>query len=232
VGGQIVAAAALSTPWWKRLFRRSEKQYTAGERTTSMQAGSTARRGSGMGRVRIRQVFEWVLGLLVLLGVVGYFAIPNVQQLANRAMSTGIATIGRLVNPRLDPVRPTGFAASDEVEGHPVGQLFDKYANTDWRASSDLPTVTVKFAEPFDLGALIMYSGASDKFTETRRPARIQLTFPDGTTTELELKDDNAEQSITVEKNGIDAFELKVLETYGAAGTPVTLSEIEVFARK
>ena len=160
---------------------------------TGENGGKGSRAGSGMGRVRIRQVFEWVLGLAVLLGVIGYFAVPNIQQIANRAVSAGIATVGRFVNPRLDPVRPTGFAASEEVDGHAIGQLFDKYANTDWRASGDMPTVTVRFPEAFDLGALIVYSGASDKFTETRRPARIQLTFPDGTSTELDLKDENSQ---------------------------------------
>lgn len=196
-----------------------------------MKAGTGAR-GSGMGRIRIRQAIEWGLGLLVVLGIVGYIAVPSMQQVVNRAASTGITTVQRMLNPRLEPVRPTEFEASGQLDEHGIEKLFDKYANTDWRASGGQPTVMVRFAEPFDLGALIVYSGASQKFTETRRPAKLELTFPDGSATVIDLKDDNVKQEITVDKSGIDGFELKVLESYGPPDAPVTISEIEVFARR
>lgn len=228
VSAQVVAPPPL--PWWKRLFRREPKQYAAGERTSSMKTGP--RSGTGMGRIRARQLIEWVIGLLVLLGVIGYFAIPTVQQVANRAVSTGVNTVQRFLNPRLEPMRPASIQASEQADDHPAASMFDTYGNTDWRASSSQPTVSLRFDEPFDLGALVVYSGAKEKFTETRRPAKLQLTFPDGTSTVLDLKDDNAKQTITVDKSGIDQLEITVLDAYGDPGTPVTVSEIIVFAKR
>ncbi|HEY5629858.1 MAG TPA: hypothetical protein VIR16_10135, partial [Candidatus Limnocylindrales bacterium] len=139
--------------------------------------------------------------------------------------------ISRIINPKLDVIRPASVTTSDQLKDHPVTMMFDTYKNTDWRASGQQPSASVTFDHKFDLGALIVYSGAADKFPTTRRPAKLMLTFSDGSSTTFDLQDVNTAQTIKVEKNGIDSFVLTVVATNGPADQPVVISEIEVFAK-
>jgi len=227
VNAQIVGAKKL--PWWKRLFRREPKQYSAGERTKSM--SGQAARAAGGGGGRIGKIIAAVLMLAIVVSLAGYLALPSFQGMVNNALSGAVTTVSRIINPKLDPIRPTSVTTNDQVAGHPVSQMFDKYANTDWRASGQQPSATVKFDRKFDLGALIVYSGASDNFTSFRRPQTLLLNFPDGSSTTVQLKDDNAKQTINLDKPGIDSFTITVTAAYGPAGQPVVISEMEVFAK-
>ena len=61
---------------------------------------------------------------------------------------------------------------------------------------------------------------------------QVQITYPDGTTTVIDLQDDNKPQTINVDKSGINGFTLEVLASFGPTGAPVVISEIEVFAKE
>jgi hypothetical protein len=225
VNAQVVVAEK-PVPWWRRIFKRNQKQYSAGERTKDMTAPAGP---SKMGQIRRFVMLVVVVGILG--SAVGYALIAPFQQQVNSVISGAVSQVTRIVNPKLVPIRPVTVTTSDQLAGHPVSQMFDKYANTDWRANGQTPSVTVNFGQKFDLGALIVHSGASDKFTETRRPVKLLLTFADGTSVTLDLKDDNAPQTINVDKNGIDGFVMTVTATSGPANQPVVVSEIEVFAK-
>ncbi|HEX8959591.1 MAG TPA: zinc ribbon domain-containing protein, partial [Solirubrobacterales bacterium] len=226
VNAQVVGARRL--PWWRRLFRRTPKQYAAGERTKSMSAEAGRAAGGGS---RIAKVIQALVALLLVASVAGYLALPSFQGMVNSAVSGAVGQITRLVNPKLNPIRPSSVTSSDQLAGHPASQMFDKYSNTDWRASGQQPSANVAFDHRFDLGALIVHAGSADNFTATRRPAKLMLTFSDGTSTTLDLKDDNSPQTITVDKQGIDGFVLTVVATNGPASQPVVISEIEVFEK-
>ncbi len=226
VNAQIVGEK--KPPWWRRLFARKPKQYVAGERTKSMT--SEAARAAGGGS-RIGRIVQAVVLLAIVASMAGYIALPSFQGAVNSALSGVVGQISRIVNPKLDPIRPVSVTTNDQLKDHPATLMFDKYQNTDWRASGQQPSATVTFDHKFDLGALIVHSGAADKFTATRRPAKLLLTFSDGSSTTIDIKDDNTPQTITVEKNGIDSFVLTVVATNGPADQPVVISEIEVFAK-
>jgi ribosomal protein L40E len=220
---------AKKVPWWRRIFRRRPKQYAAGERTKAMQAGGSRSTGRGS---RVSRIIQGVIGLLLIASISGYVVVPTFRQAVNSAASTAVSQLSHLINPKLVPVRPVTVTSNDQVSGHPASQMFDTYANTDWRANGQQPKVVVGFDHSFDLGALIVHAGAADKFTDTRRPSKLQLTFPDGTTTVIDLEDDNKAQTINVDKSGIDGFTLEVLSSYGPTSAPVVISEIEVFAKE
>lgn len=190
------------------------------------EAGRAAGGGSRVGRF-----IQALVVLLLIVSVAGYLAVPSFQAVINSAVSGAVGQITHLVNPKLNPVRPSSVTSTDELPGHPASLMFDKYSNTDWRAAGQQPSANVTFDHKFDLGALIVHSGAADQFTATRRPAKLMLTFSDGTSTTLDLKDDNGPQTITVDKNGIDGFVLTVVATNGPASQPVVISEIEVFEK-
>lgn len=226
VNAKVVGERGL--PWWRRLFTRKPKQYAAGERTKSMT--SEAARSAGGGS-RIGRVIQAVVLLAIVASMAGYIALPSFQGAVNSALSGAVGQITRIVNPSLTVIRPVSVTTSDQLKDHPVGLMFDTYKNTDWRAAGQQPSATVTFAHKFGLGALIVYSGAADKFTDTRRPAKLMLSFSDGSSTTVDLQDVNTAQTIKVEKNGIDGFVLTVVATNGPADQPVVISEIEVFAK-
>lgn len=191
---------------------------------------SEAARSAGGGS-RIGRALQAVVLLAIVASLAGYIALPSVQGAVNLALSGAVGQITRIVNPTLTVIRPVSVTTSDQLKDHPVGLMFDTYKNTDWRAAGQQPSATVTFAHKFDLGALIVYSGAADKFTDTRRPAKLMLSFSDGSSTTVDLQDVNTAQTIKVEKNGIDGFVLTVVATNGPADQPVVISEIEVFAK-
>ncbi|MEI7742212.1 MAG: hypothetical protein WCK58_00525, partial [Chloroflexota bacterium] len=230
---------ATKLPWWRRIFGggKKAKQYTAGERIGSMEAGSKKKGGgllkgafTGLGLVRT------VLAALVGLGLVGYLAIPSVQGTVNSFVSGGIPgivdKIQRFVNPKLDPIRPTEVTASSEVDGHPVKQMFDTFTNTDWQGNDKVSTFTVKFKETFDLGAVIVHPGSADTFTDLRRPSKLAFDFADGTSITIDVQDVKDAQTFTsVTAGKIDSLTIRILATNGPESAPISISEIEFFKK-
>jgi hypothetical protein len=180
---------------------------------------------------RLRRLLQVAILLFVAVSALAYVLVPSVKDAINSGVATVTGQIQHIVNPKLDPIRPTSEMASDQLPGHPVSQMFDKYANTDWRANGASPSVTLTFDHKFDLGALIVHAGAADNFTATRRPSQLLLTFSDGSSTTINLKDDNTAQTVNVDKAGITGFVVTVVATNGPANQPVVISELEVFAK-
>ena len=223
---------AKKLPWWKRLFRRQPKQYAAGERTKGMSKEAAKAAGGGGGR--IGKIIAAVLMLAIVVSLAGYVALPSFQGMVNSALSGAVNSVSRIINPKYVHVYPNkgDVTSTDQLTGHPASNAFDNFSNTDWRASGQQPSVTVKFADKFDLGVMHVFSGASDNFTAFRRPKTLLFNFADGSSTTVELQDDKTMQTISVAKNGIDSFTMTVTATYGPADQPLALSEIEVYAKQ
>jgi hypothetical protein len=223
-------------PWWRRIFRRKPKQpkaFAAGERTGSMKAGAQAGLRSGR---KIMTYVRLALGLLVVVGIFGYIGVPSVQKFVNEAIGGGgisgiVDNIRRIVQPTLEPVRPTNVTASEELKDHPGRLAFDTFTNTDWEANGTSPSLTITFKEPVDLGAVIVHSGAADTFVDLRRPSKLELSFPDGSSTTLTLKDEHDPQTFDLSASKVDSVKISILETNGPANAPVSLSELELFSK-
>jgi hypothetical protein len=236
VAAQVVAPTRL--PWYRRLFHREPKRpkpMQAGDRVGSMQAGAKA---GWRGFMNLRSFVVGALAIVVALGIFGYVAVPGTSKFVSEATSGGLPgivnRIGNFFNPPQVPVRPIQgqLTASSSLPDHPVQLLFDTHSNTDWRADEDQPSATATFQQKVDLLSVYVYSGASgDDYLKLRRPSSLQFTFGDGSTTTVPLEDKHDKQFFELKASNVDKVTIKVLSTYGPAGAPVALSEIELFKK-
>jgi hypothetical protein len=121
--------------------------------------------------------------------------------------------------------------ASSEVTDHPAAKLFDTYTNTDWQGAGDSPTITVAFEEEVDLGAVYLHIGNAAAFVDFRRPATVELAYPNGSTTTITLEDVHDPQQFDLDASGVDGVDIRVLSANGPEGAPVSISEIEFFRK-
>ena len=131
----------------------------------------------------------------------------------------------------MTPERPVTVTASSELPDHPVQKAFDTFNNTDWQGNDKVPTITITFKAPIDLGALIIYSGNKDQFTDLRRPSQIALDFPDGTSTTLNLQDIATAQTLNFSASKVDKVTIRVLATNGPETAPISITEMEFFRK-
>lgn len=189
-----------------------------------------------MGRLfKLRSLVQLALGLVVAVGIFGYVGIPSFRGAVDQALSGGLpgiaSRISGIVSPRLTIVRPVKVTASSELPGHAADLMFDTFTNTDWQGTGATPTITVTFKDKVDLGAVILHLGNADKFVDLRRPAKIELDFPDGTSATITPQDVHDSQTFTLEAKGVDTVTIKILATNGPASAPVSISEIEFFQK-
>jgi hypothetical protein len=237
VEARIVAAPKL--PWYRRIFgggSKQPKQYAAGERIASMQKGSAKTPRQGLGGVfrsfaKGRSLIVGLLGIFVAIGFLGYIGLPSVHGMVDGALSGGpqkiVDNIRKAIAPTPQIVTPVSVTASSEVAGHPATMVWDKATNTDWQGNDKTPTLTVTFKDKIDLMFLLVYAGNSSKFVDFRRPSKIEVVFPDGTSQTLDLADTKDKQSFAVSKDGIDSLQIRILDTNGPESAPISISELE-----
>ena len=191
--------------------------------------GLIRRAMTGMGLVRA------LLGLVVAIGIVGYVGIPSWQGAVNRVFSGGIEgvvdNIRKLIAPTLEVERPVSVKASSAVDGHEAARLFDTFANTDWQCTDKAPEVTVTFKEPADLGAIIVHLGNADAFVDFRRPAKLELTFSDGSTKVISAEDIHDPQTFELSASKTTSVTIRIVGTNGPEAAPISFSEIEFFKK-
>jgi hypothetical protein len=227
------AAPAVKIPWYRRLFQRKPKTYEAGERKQAMRAGTAPRRGIGS---RLRFVVGWALAGLVVLGAIGYVAVPSVGSAINGGVRGAVDTVRKIVSPTLVLVHADGTDASDSIKDHAASKVTDGATNSDWQADGEHPTLTFTFERPIDIGALNLWNGAADAKTKAlrtdlRRPSQLLLTAQNGQTATIDLDDIHDRQVRYVDLSGVEELVVEIVQTNGPDDAPVSLSEIE-FLRK
>lgn len=187
---------------------------------------------------RRRHVFRWVaLGVIavILVGVAAaYAAIPPFRDgvssfvhdsRKNFQRTFGIGSYG--------PVHPTGVSASSSQPNHGASLLTNLISNDYW--SADLakdpqPVITLTFHGPTDLDYLIVTSGAAADFSRLGRPKDVTLTYSDGSSEHLRLRDEPAPQGYDIHGRGASTVMLRIDSTYAGSGTPsVAIAELEFF---
>jgi len=131
------------------------------------------------------------------------------------------------------PVRPIRAAASSQVTDHGAPLLID-LINTDYWAADTAhdaqPHVTLAFAGPTDLDYLLVTSGAGPDFGRTGRPRSVRLTYSNGTSEDLLLKDDPKAAGYEVHGYSVTWATLRVLSVYPSRQNSwVAISELEFF---
>jgi ribosomal protein L40E len=216
-------------PWWRRIFRRQPKTYTAGERVGSMRTpGSKGKPRS----FKPMSVIRAVLAILVAVGVVGVIAVPSMQGLVLGRGGEIVDNIRKFFVPTLGIVHPISASASSEAPDHGPRLLIDTYNNTDWRTDEATPTITVTFQSPVDLAKLYVHNGSSENYTDFRRPTKLQVVVPGGSPQDITLADDHKVQQFDVNANGLTTLEIRILETTGPTDQAIALSELEFIAKR
>jgi hypothetical protein len=177
-------------------------------------------------------VMTWVLGGLLLLGAVGYLAVPSVGSAINGGVRGMFNAIRGIVSPTLVLVSASESDASDALKDHAASEVIDGATNSDWQANGSDQTLTFTFERPIDLGAVNIWNGAADPKTKVlrkdlRRPSQLELTTQSGQTTTIDLDDIHDRQVRYVDLSGVEALTIKILQTNGPSEAPVSLSEIE-----
>lgn len=226
-GNSLATAVVARVPWYQRLFRRQPKAYAAGERPGTMRPGTergAARRRPGFGRT-----LRNVVLIALALGVLAYMLVPGVRDGVNGA----IAGVRRIVAPELVASNPISAQASAELPGHEALLSIDGKSNTYWSAdlaSAPLPNLILGFERPVDLSRVLITSGASDDFEAQPRPRDVRLTFSDGSTSELSLRDEIEPQSYEIDARQVTSVVFEILSVYGGLqGNAVSVTELEFF---
>jgi len=127
--------------------------------------------------------------------------------------------------------RPAKTTASSEVPGHPASMATDLVSTDYWAADTirdPQPEVTVTFRQPTDVDYLLVTSGAGPDFDQLSRPKRVRLTYSDGTSQELTLRDDPKATGYLVHGYSVSWIRLRVLSVYSARGSgQVAIAELE-----
>jgi hypothetical protein len=235
----------------RRKFSRKPKEFKAGHRRRT--ASGAPAGGSG---VRSKTRTAWfklnshLLRIGAMLGVVAVLGfgvepirqklhLPNVRQ-------TVIDKIRTFSKPVYDSVRPEG-ATGPAAEGHDASAAIDLGDNTYWAAPSAPDggvgtTLTVTFAKPFDLGRILLHSGAQgdetpgNGFVNQPRPSELRFTLNDDTdTTTVAVKDTAESQTLKVKGKAVRTIRVEVTGIYPAVdgqGRSAAITEMEFFQRR
>jgi hypothetical protein len=173
-----------------------------------------------------------VLAILMAVGVVGVIAVPSIQGLVLGRGGEIVDNIRKFFVPTLGIVHPISASATSETTDHSARLLIDTYNNSDWRSDEATPTITVTFQNPVDLAKLYVHNGTAENYTDFRRPTKLQVVLPGGSTTDISLADDHKVQQFDVSANGLATLEIRILETTGPTDQPIALSELEFIAKR
>ena len=221
-----------------RRRQKQPKQYAAGERIDSMQKGSTKPKPKGIGGAiaagaKSVGLVRGLLGLVVLIGIFGYIGIPSVRGVVERRLLAAGPSRSSTTSARRSPPRPPSrrrprsSASGETLADFPATNLWDKNPHTEWRGTDQLPTFTVTFKEKIDPMFFIIHNGSAENFVDFRRPSKVELVFPDGSSQVLDLEDVHELRSFEMSANGIDSLTIKVLAFEGPPDQPISISEIE-----
>ena len=224
-GAPLAVLGPVRTPWYRRLLPR-RRDPAAGERPR----GPSISFGSFLRRFVVTVLLVAVVG-----GLLAYAGLPGFRNDVNRRID--MATTGlrsRLLSRGYTAVRPEGVRASSELPGHPAGYAADLIKNDYWAADTGRdphPTLEFTFDGKTDLDALLITSGASGTdFAALARPKTVQLTYSDGRSQQLTLKDDPTPTTYTVYARGTTVVSMQITSVYPVSGSrAVAIAEVEFY---
>jgi len=206
-----MAVVARKPPWYRRLFRRNQRAYAAGERPGAM--GET-------GQPR-RSVVKPVALVLVLVLVVGLIAGYLFDGGFRRTVDGLIGSLGNMV----------------DTTTHQANLAFDGDIATYWLAdpSGGTPTANVPLTDTVNLLKVLVHSGAGvgPEFERYARPKTIEFEFPSLPPVRRVLADDPAAQEFDLKVPAVGTYVFRIIDFYPARDPNqklVALREIELTA--
>jgi hypothetical protein len=175
-----------------------------------------------------------IVAALVVGSILAYQVLPGLRLGVNTHLVATVKDLRRQSGwGGYAPVRPVRATASSAVADHGAPLLTD-LINTDyWAADATRdrqPWITISFAKPTDLDWLIVTSGAGPDFGRIARPKDVRLTYSDGTSEELVLKDDPRASGYEIHGYSVTWVKMQILSVYPSSqNTWVAIAELEFF---
>lgn len=135
----------------------------------------------------------------------------------------------------VSPVHPVRAEASSQLSDHPSMHAIDRGTNTYWcegiPGNGEHQSINLFFEPPADIDVIRVSSGAPGKdFLVQPRPKDLLLTFSDGSTQTLTLKDQNEFQEFDVTGRATANVRIEILSVYaGTGGQNTSITELEFF---
>lgn len=231
--------------WFARRRSRPERRYRAGERPVE----ATPARGERRSRVLWRSIkkagrvsFGYLIALLAILALVGAVlpqAQPVRQEIVERLESVG-QRINNFLIPQFVLVNPSAVAASSEQEANPAEQIADGFSNRYWaeNAAGDGTGSVIQFTfeERVELERMAVLNGGvppREEFVSQPRPRLLRLTYDDGSTEMIELRDERELQEHRLDGPPTSTITIEILSVYAArlGGSDAAITEIEFLRR-
>jgi hypothetical protein len=230
------AIPAKKVKWWKRFFGRKKNRVSkdAREREKRKQKAKDASFKAQMAFANLKKAAMF----LMLIGVLGSFAIPSVRGEVMRRGRGGFGSVQEIFNPQVAPVNAVAVAATSEVAGHEAKLAADLVVNTFWAEGAEGDgvgqTVSFTFAEPTDLTKVLITAGSTDdpaKYLDNPRPKQLHLVFDNGGSADITLIDAEFRKSQGFNlkgAKGVTKVDIAVASVFpGRGGTETGIAEVE-----
>jgi len=232
-GTSLATAVTVRTPWWRKLLpRRGAKVRKAGERSRGRGRGGKSKLGVAVSTTF--RIARRVVAIALVLGGIAYGMFAPFRGWVNERAAEAKGTFERLVFPQYAPVSAAEApAASVALPDHPANLAVDGASDSFWAAPTGgaEPNMVVKFDRTVDLARLIVHNGDGGDFKATARAQRLHLVYSTGRTTDVDLQDLPAPQTLEIENGaGVSSVEIHVVSTFKSVkGNTLAISEIEFF---
>jgi hypothetical protein len=240
-GTSLETATAVKTPWWRKLLpKRKAKVLDAGARPGRAGVRAKSRRAAAL--AKIFPTIRKVIAVVALLSGLAYGAYAPFRGWTNDKVVAGKNKITHLINPKYDPVHPTGVNATTRpIKGHESGKAIDGFKNTFWQSTTPLAggknvqvALLLRFPTKVDLDRALFTIGVSANFTSTNRPQKVHIVYNTGATYDLTLTDTQEPQEVKLGNgHGITSMSIFITSYYRAErSTDVAVTELELFHKE
>jgi len=197
--------------------------------------GSAAMAAGGRDAGRwARALVVAVIGAVVAGSLLSYAAVPAFRTRVNHQVTLTTKGVERTLGIGTPvSVRPSLAEASSSVAGHPpfyaINLITDQYWAADVR-SDPQPQIEIFFASATDLDYLLVTTGAGRDYANLARPKNVRVSYSDGTSEELTLKDEPQATSYDIHGVQVRWVTIRILSVYPSAQSSlVAIDELEFF---
>ena len=181
-----------------------------------------------------RAAFLAVVGTVVAGSLLSYAAIPAFRTGVSHQVTVTTKSVQRTLGIGTPlSVRPSRAQASSSVAGHPPSYLINLITDRYWAAdmrSDPQPQIQIFFASATDLDYLLVTTGAGRDYANLARPKDVRVSYPDGTSEDLTLKDDPQATAYDLHGVQVRSVTIRILSVYPSAlSSQVAIDELEFF---
>ncbi|MER6462027.1 discoidin domain-containing protein [Streptomyces sp. NPDC001228] len=241
-GGALDQAETVRRRWWHRL------RPSRGPRQIALTGDATGRRSSAEQEIdqpgeRRRRWFlrgQIATSGVIALSTLAYASYPPLRQYVNHEVGIVRHQAEGVLESQYDSVRPNTVTASTSLPGHGPEQAADQFGNTFWAArfqeKGDAPnkprSLTFHFDRLVTLNQVVITVGALHEFAAHGRPSVIALSFSNGVSMNLTLKDSRNPQKFDLDRAiGVKSLKMTVEDEFpGDKHDDVAVTEVQFFS--